>query len=122
MDRERFSELVAEALNELPPEFATRLDNVEIVIEDEPDAQLLRAMELDPRRETLFGLYQGVPLNRRGATYGMALPDKITIFYRPLVRAYHSPYAIRREIARTVVHEIGHFFGLDEDEIREAGY
>ena len=122
MDRERFAELVAEALDELPPEFASRLENVEVVIEDEPAPGLLRDMQLDPRRETLFGLYQGIPLSQRGAGYGMTLPDKITIFYRPLVRAYRSPHAIRREISRTVIHEIGHFFGLDDDEINEVGY
>ncbi len=122
MDRERFAELVAEALAELPKEFAARLDNVEVVIEDEPTAELLREMELDPRRHTLFGLYQGVPLNQRGIGYGMTLPDKITIFYRPIVREYRAPGAIRRAVTRTVIHEVGHFFGLDDDEIRSSGY
>ncbi len=122
MDREAFEELVAEALDQLPADFAARLENVEVVIEDEPSSDLLREMNLDPRRDTLFGLYQGVPLNERGATYGMVLPDKITIFYRPLVRSYRSPGAIRRQIIKTVVHEVGHFFGLDDDEIRESGY
>ena len=122
MDRERFAELVAQAIDELPEEFAARLDNVEIVIEDEPSTGLLRDLEMNPRRETLFGLYQGVPLSKRGVGYGMILPDKITIFYRPLVRAHGSPDAIRRAIARTVIHEVGHFFGLDEDAIRDAGY
>jgi predicted Zn-dependent protease with MMP-like domain len=122
MKRERFEQLVADALGELPSEFASRLENVEVVIEDEPSADLLLGLGLDPRRETLFGLYQGVPLPERGQGYAMALPDKITIFYRPLTRSYRSPDAIRRQIARTVVHEIGHFFGLDDDEIAAAGY
>ena len=122
MDRERFAELVAEAIDGLPHEFAARLENVEVVIEDEPSVELLRAMELDPRRDTLFGLYQGVPLSQRGLGYGMTLPDKITIFYRPLVRAHRFPDAIRREVTRTVIHEVGHFFGLNEDQIRDAGY
>ncbi|MBI4514627.1 MAG: metallopeptidase family protein [Deltaproteobacteria bacterium] len=122
MDRSRFEQLVEEALDELPEEFAARLENVEVVVEDEPAPDLLREMELDPRRDTLFGLYQGVPLSDRGAGYGMVLPDRITIFYRPLVRTYHTPGAIRRQIKKTVVHEVGHFFGLDDDEIRAAGY
>jgi len=122
MDREQFAELVAAALDELPAAFAARLENVEVVIEDEPSAELLRTMQLDPRRDTLFGLYQGIPLSQRGVSYGMTLPDKITIFYRPLVRSHRSPDAIRREVARTIIHEIGHFFGLDDDEINEAGY
>jgi predicted Zn-dependent protease with MMP-like domain len=122
MERERFAELVAEAVGELPREFAARLENVEVVIEDEPTAELLREMRLDPRHNTLLGLYQGIPLSQRGSGYSMALPDKITIFYRPIVRAYRSPGAIRRAVARTVIHEVGHFFGLDDDEIRAAGY
>ena len=122
MDRQQFETLVAEALDELPAEFAARMENVEVVIDDEPSPQLLQEMGLDPRRETLFGLYQGVPLSQRGATYGMVLPDKITIFYRPLVRVCHSPGAIRRQVIKTVIHEIGHFFGMGEAEIRAAVY
>jgi len=122
MDRSRFEELVVEALDDLPKKFAKRIENVEIVVEDEPSSSQLRQLGLDPRRETLFGLYQGVPLSQRGTSYGMTLPDKITIFYRPLVRTFHSPDAIRREVTRTVVHEVGHYFGLDDDEIRSAGY
>jgi predicted Zn-dependent protease with MMP-like domain len=122
MTRDEFAQLVAQALDELPDEFAKRLENVEVVVEDEPSAQLLRQMRLDPHRQTLFGLYQGVPLPERGASYGMTLPDKITIFYGPLVRMFQSPAAIRREIVRTVVHEIGHFFGLDDAAIRNAGF
>lgn len=113
---------MVEALDDLPKKFAKRIENVEIVVEDEPSSSQLRQLGLDPRRETLFGLYQGVPLSQRGTSYGMTLPDKITIFYRPLVRTFHSPDAIRREVTRTVVHEVGHYFGLDDDEIRSAGY
>ncbi|HVN84643.1 MAG TPA: metallopeptidase family protein [Candidatus Binatia bacterium] len=122
MDRERFAELVAEAVDALPEQFAERLDNVAIVIDDEPSRQLLQELELDPRRDTLFGLFHGVPLRERGANHAMHLPDTITIFYRPLVHAYRSPGAIRREISRTLVHEIGHLFGFSEEEIRHAGY
>jgi predicted Zn-dependent protease with MMP-like domain len=120
--REEFEDLVREALDELPQEFAERLDNIEVVIEDEPEPELLRSMGMDPRRDTLFGLYQGVPLHRRGDSYGGVLPDKITIFYRPLLSACRTPDRIRRQVRRTVIHEIGHFFGLNDRAIRDLGY
>jgi predicted Zn-dependent protease with MMP-like domain len=120
--REEFEGLVREALDELPQEFAERLDNVEVVVEDEPEPELLRSMGMDPRRDTLFGLYQGVPLHRRGDSYGGVLPDKITIFYRPLLRVCRTPERIRRQVRTTVIHEIGHFFGLNDKAIRDLGY
>ena len=122
MDRQEFATLVSEALEEIPEEFQPRIENVEVVIEDEPSPELLRSLGMNPRRTTLFGLYQGVPLHQRGTTYGGMLPDKITIFYRPLVRACHSPERIRAQVRDTVIHEIGHFFGLDDDAIRDLGY
>ncbi len=122
MDRTEFEALVREALDDLPEEFASRLENVEIVIEDEPDPALLRSLGLNPRRDTLLGLYQGVPLSRRGFSYGGALPDKISIFYRPLLLGFRTPDRIRRQVRKTVIHEIAHFFGLDEHTIRDHGY
>ena len=122
MDRDAFAALVRDALDDLPAEFARRLDNVEVVIEDDHDPQLLRALGMDPRRDTLFGLYQGIPLNHRGASYGGVLPDKISIFYRPLLRACRTPARIRQQVRRTVINEIAHFFGLDDEAIRDLGY
>ena len=122
MERERFRHLVAEALDDIPEPFLSRLRGVELVVDDEPSAAMLRQVGLHPRHDTLFGLYEGVPVNERGDTDNMNLPDRITIFYRPLVRAFRRPAAIRQEIRRTVIHEIGHFFGLDEEEIESAGY
>ena len=122
MTREEFEEIVRDALDELPEEFAQRLDNVEVVIEDEPGLSLLRELGMHPGRETLFGLYQGVPLDQRGSSYGGVLPDKITIFYGPLLRACRTPDRIRRQVRTTVIHEIGHFFGLDDKAIRDLGY
>lgn len=122
MDRSEFEVLVRDALDDLPEEFARRLDNVEVVIEDEPDAQLLRSLGMNPRQDTLFGLYQGVPLTRRGAAYAGVLPDKISIFYRPLLHACRTPDRIRQQVRRTVIHEIAHFFGLDDRAIRDLGY
>jgi predicted Zn-dependent protease with MMP-like domain len=120
--REEFEDLVREAIDELPEEFAKRLDNVEVVVEEEPEPELLRSMGMDPRRDTLFGLYQGMPLHRRGDSYGGVLPDKITIFYRPLLRACRTPDRIRQQVRTTVIHEIGHFFGLNDKAIRDLGY
>jgi predicted Zn-dependent protease with MMP-like domain len=120
--REEFEELVREALDDLPAEFAERLDNVEVVIEDEPEPELLRSMGMDPRRQTLFGLYQGVPLHLRGDSYGGILPDKITIFYGPLLRVCRTPERIRQQVRKTVIHEVGHFFGLTDKAIRDLGY
>jgi predicted Zn-dependent protease with MMP-like domain len=122
MSRDEFEELVRQALDDLPEEFARRLENVEVVIEDEPTPAMLRSVGLTPRRSTLFGLYQGIPLHLRGAHYGNVLPDKITIFYRPLVRWFHSPEQIRRQVGKTVVHEIAHYFGMDDATIRKLGY
>jgi len=122
MTRADFTNLVLEEVDALPEQFLQRLENVEIVIEDEPEPHLLRSLGLDSRRETLFGLYQGIPLHLRGSSYNGALPDKISIYYGPLVRACRSSEQIRVQVRQTVIHEIGHFFGLDDNTIRELGY
>ena len=122
MDRRRFEALVAEALEEIPEPFRAHLESVAVVIEDEPAPELLRDMGLHPRRDTLFGLYEGTPLQERAVDETLALPDRITIFYRPLVRAFRTPGAIRREIRKTVIHELGHLFGLEDDDIESEGY
>jgi predicted Zn-dependent protease with MMP-like domain len=93
-----------------------------VVIEDEPSDDLLRNMGLSPGRDTLFGLYQGVPMDHRGFGFGNALPDKITIYFRPLVRTCRTPDRVRREVRRAVVHEIGHHFGFDDRALRREGY
>lgn len=122
MDRDRFRALVAEALDGIPEPFSSRLANVEVIVEDEPDDALLEDMGLDPRRDTLFGLYEGTPLGERGDTDPMTLPDRITIFYRPLVQAFRTPGRLRREIQKTIIHEVGHFFGFDDGDLEREGY
>jgi predicted Zn-dependent protease with MMP-like domain len=122
MERAEFETLVAEALDEIPEQFAHYLQNIEVVVEDEPSEELMRNMGLSPGRDTLFGLYQGIPIDRRGFGFGNALPDKITIYLRPLVRACRTPDRVRREVRRTVIHEIGHHFGFDDRELRREGY
>jgi predicted Zn-dependent protease with MMP-like domain len=121
MDRAAFEELVTEALDAIPAEFARYLHNVAVVIEDEPGRELLESLGLDPARQTLFGLYQGVPLSRRPHDF-TGLPDRITVFAGPLTRAHGTPEALRQQVRATVVHEIAHFFGLDDRRIRRLGY
>ena len=122
MTRERFAEMVERAVNELPEAFLGRLGNVAFVVEDEPSADDLEALGLNPNRDTLFGLYDGVPLPERRGEVPATAPDRIVIYYRPLVRAFRTPWAIRREIKTTIVHEVAHYFGLDEDEVADEGY
>ena len=121
MTRKEFARLVTEVLATLPEEFASRLQNVEIVIEEAPTRAQIRGAGLDPRRDTLFGLYEGVPLEERGLDY-VALPDKISLFLRPIVEACESREEIRDEIRTTILHEVAHFFGIDDEDLDEWGY
>jgi predicted Zn-dependent protease with MMP-like domain len=109
-------------LDRLPKKFRRRLDNVEIVVAKNPSNRLLREVGLDPARNVLYGLYQGVPLGDRSVFNPPLLPDKITIFSEPLMRDFPDPDELRRQIRRTVVHEIAHFFGMDDEEIEDLGY
>lgn len=117
MDEATFEAIVAEALDELPEEFARYLENVEVLIEPRPDREHRRAVGIKPW-QTLYGLYQGVPLTQRQS--GMVLlPDTITIFRQPLVRDFADRDALREQIRRTVLHEIAHVFGISDDRLRE---
>lgn len=120
---ERFEELVGRALDLLPPEFRDHMENVGVVISDEPDAELLESMGMDPDdpEDTLFGLYEGTPLTERFHD-DVLLPDTITIFRRPLLEWCESEREVVDEVRITVLHEIGHFFGMDEDRLEELGY
>ncbi|CAN5162479.1 metallopeptidase family protein [soil metagenome] len=119
----RFEALVARALDHLPPEFQAHMENVSVVIAEAPDLELLESMGVDPDDpdDTLFGLYEGVPLTERRHD-DVLLPDSITIFRRPLLEWADSEAQIVEEVRVTVLHEIGHFFGLDEDRLEELGY
>jgi predicted Zn-dependent protease with MMP-like domain len=108
MDRESF---VARAVDDLPDEFLTLLDNVDIVLEDHPTRVQLGATQ---RGYTLLGLYEGVPRTERGAHYGLAPPDKITIFQKPIEDMCPNDDKIVAEINRVVKHEIAHHFGIDD--------
>lgn len=121
VSKDRFEELVAEALDGLPEEFAELLDNVAVVVEEEPTEDDLREVGIDPddsdpEEGELFGLYQGVPQEARDSFYS-ALPDRVVIYRGPILRYCTSRREVLREIRDTVVHELGHHFGLDEDDM-----
>ena len=116
----QFERLVTDALDQLPDSVLQMLDNVEVVIEDWPTEAQLNRDGSDP--EMLFGLYEGIPLTERGHGYSMVLPDKITIFRRPLERAFPSRHELMRQVRVTVVHELGHHLGMDEDRLEELGW
>jgi predicted Zn-dependent protease with MMP-like domain len=116
--RWHFDKLVAEALDELPRPFRRRLRNIAVVVESEPSRELLEDMGLWPHG-TLLGLYQGVPLPRRGFSYGNVLPDRITIFQKPIEAVCRTQDEIKEAVKDTVKHEIGHYFGLDDDRLEE---
>ena len=119
MDRRQFEQIVERALTGLPPVFADRLENVAVVIRDEPTEEDLDEAGLEPGEE-LFGLYVGVPLTERGE-YHMVLPDRILIFQGPHERHFQDEELLE-EIQCTVVHEIAHFFGIDDERLHELGY
>jgi predicted Zn-dependent protease with MMP-like domain len=121
VDREMvdFYELVERALEGLPPELAQLLDNVAIVVDDWPDFST--PLVADDPEDTLYGLYEGVPLTERGWGYSGVLPDKITIFRGPLERDF-EPDELEEQVRITVVHEIAHYFGFDEDRLEELGW
>ena len=115
-----FEKLVAESLEMIPDELRGRISNVQLMIEDEPSEELLGDLGVPPD-ETLFGLYEGTPLTERGIEHS-GLPDRIVIFRRPLLEEFDDPSDLRREIARTVIHEVAHHFGIDEERLAELGW
>jgi predicted Zn-dependent protease with MMP-like domain len=107
----RFEELAEEALDALPDWILTRLDNVSDLIEPTPP----------PEQPNLAGLYEGVPLTRRDSGYQMVLPDRITLFRSVLLNGAHTEKDVRERVRHTVIHEVAHFFGLSDDQLREMG-
>ena len=116
MTREAFERHVTDALRTIPKRFRDAMRNIAIVVEDEPSSTLLREMEIEPP-DTLFGLYQGVPLTERQWNYGNALPDRIVLFQGPHERDARDDEELIGSIGETLIHEIGHYFGLSEEEI-----
>lgn len=116
MPRDEFETLVQKALDGLPAEFAELLDNVAVVVEDEPSPEDLESVGLDPELDDLLGLYLGVPLSERDSFYG-GLPDRVAIYRGPILRLCRTRREVVREVTDTVVHELGHHFGLEEDDM-----
>lgn len=109
--QEEFEELVAAALDDLPPEISAVMDNVAIFVEDEP-----------PDGENLLGLYEGVPLTERSGAYVLTTPDRITIFRLPVLSLCENHHEVKEQVRVTVVHEIAHHFGIDDPRLHDLGY
>lgn len=118
MQRQEFERLVAAALDALPRQFRRHMRNIAVIVETAPSRALLESMGLWPD-QTLLGLYEGVPLPERGHGYGNVLPDQITIFQQPIEELYHTPEEIQEAVRETIIHEVGHYFGLDDERIDE---
>lgn len=118
MTRDEFKRLVEEALQDIPPRFRREMQNIAIVVEDEPPQDLLEEMEIEPP-DSLYGLYQGTPLPERSWSHGNALPDRISLYQRPIEEDSDDHEDVIVCIAETLIHEIGHYFGLSEEEIEE---
>jgi len=116
MTRKEFEALVDEAVATIPRRFRDEMKNLTIVVEDEPSTDLLDDMEI-PEGDTLFGLYQGTPLTERDWNYGNALPDRIVLYQWPIEDASDDEDDLVVCIGETLIHEIGHYFGLSEEEI-----
>ncbi|HSE60917.1 MAG TPA: metallopeptidase family protein [Candidatus Saccharimonadales bacterium] len=115
---EQFERLIGEALDELPEKYVSNMQNVAITYEDEPSPRQREELKLHCH-ETLFGLYEGIPLTKRGAGYNLVLPDKITIFKLPILRAVTTEAELKKQIKHTLWHEIAHHFGLDHARIHQ---
>ena len=118
MDRERFEWLVTRAVQALPEEFVARLENIDVVVEDWPTVEQLARAGLR-HGQTLLGLYEGVPLTKRGRHYGLVPPDKITIFRKPIEAKCRYDAEITAEIQRVVKHEIAHHFGIGDARLEQ---
>ena len=118
MTREKFERLVVEAITLIPKRFRREMKNLALVVEDEPGIALLQEMEIVPP-DSLYGLYQGTPLPERSWGFGNVLPDRITLYQRPIEEDCDDEDDVRAVIGETLIHEVGHYFGLSEEEIQD---
>lgn len=118
MDTERFRWLVARAVEDLPEEFLTKLENIDVVVESRPTSSQLKRAGLRSYN-ALLGLYEGVPQTKRGRHYGLVPPDKITIFQKPIEAICKDDGEITAEIQKVVAHEIAHHFGISDARLRQ---
>lgn len=115
---EQFNDLIAQSLDELPEEYTSRLNNVLITYSDQPSEDQRQKLNLRCN-ETLFGLYEGIPLTARGNNYSMVIPDRITIFKNPMQNIVNDLISLKAQVKHTLWHEIAHYFGLGHDRIHE---
>ena len=120
MEREQFEELVDEAIESLPENLKERIENVAIMVADWPTSEQLEEVGVKHKQD-LLGLYEGIPLTKRTRGYQMVLPDKITIFQKPIEMRYHSEEQLIKRIQGVVKHEIAHYFGISDNRLREIG-
>jgi len=116
--RAAFERLLVEAIGLIPARFRREIKNLALVVEDEPARELLAEMEIEPP-DTLFGLYQGTPLTERTWSYGNQLPDRITLFQKPIEEDCADDDQVRAVIGETLIHEVGHYFGMSEEQIED---
>lgn len=117
MDQLDFEELVTKAVKEIPEDFAKYLDNVEVTVAMWPNLNQRRYA----KGALLFGLYEGIPKTKRGLNYTMVLPDKITIFQGPIELVAQTPEDVKRQVKKTVIHEIAHHFGISDKRLKQIG-
>jgi predicted Zn-dependent protease with MMP-like domain len=115
---EQFDKLISQAIDELPQEYITNLNNVVITYADEPTPEQSKKQGIR-RGQLLLGLYEGIPLTRRGAGYNLVIPDKITLFKKSILQMSHDESSFYKQIKHTLWHEIAHFYGLDHSRIKQ---
>lgn len=120
VSRAVFEAMVARAVDDLPAEFREAMENVETVVEDWPDVETMRRSGLDHPTQ-LLGFYHGVPLTRRGQSYSLVLPDRISIYRMPILMRCRTLDEVREMVGRVVRHEVAHHFGISDDRLREIG-
>lgn len=123
MEKEEFESIAQEVFDSLPEAFRHNIENVHIVVEETPEPHAMQKAGVRSG-SMLLGLYEGIPLNKRGTAYGMypAIPDKITLYKHNIESVARSDEGIRAKIREVLIHEIAHYFGMNEEEVRNAGY
>jgi len=116
ISQKAFRDIVAEAIDSIPPRYASHINNVAFVVEDAPTDEQRHKLRLAPGH-TLFGLYEGIPMTKRGNNYNLVLPDKITLFKQPIETASNSQQELKEIVQQTIWHEVAHYYGLDHDAI-----
>jgi predicted Zn-dependent protease with MMP-like domain len=120
LSQEEFEDAVLSGLKKLPKVLKNKMENIDVVVEEEASREILEDMGLRSPRH-LLGLYQGIPFDRRGFYYGNVLPDKITLFKNPIESVCRNKDQVEKKVREVVIHEVGHYFGLDDERLEELG-